>query len=186
MDPTYSWLMAMQAEQGMYVDLLNRVRRLRLGHALRGALDHLRLLYDQGRELRQGLRDPRPHPHGLRARGRRLLRYNLALSRVLAQEVSMLYDSRMVSYEDYVTCDGGAPAPFSAHKTKDAPQLVEADTKANSESRPPRDGHHQPQEILYRAVAEHRQHQEQHMPSRTPRTPAPLICDAWLRCKCGK
>ena len=40
-------------------------------------------------------------------------------SRASWRKVSMSY--RMASYEGYITCDGGAPAPFSAHKTKNAP-----------------------------------------------------------------
>ena len=36
------------------------------------------------------------------------------------------------SYEGYITHDGGPPAPFSAHKTKNMPQPVEAKTAANS------------------------------------------------------
>ena len=40
----------------------------------------------------------------------------------------------MASYEGCITYDGGAPAPLeSAHKTKNAPQPVEADTTANSQ-----------------------------------------------------
>ena len=44
----------------------------------------------------------------------------------------MPYDSRITSYEGYITHDGGAPAPYSAHKTKDASQPVETETAANS------------------------------------------------------
>ena len=53
-------------------------------------------------------------------------------SRACWRKVSMPYDNRMASYEGYVTYDGGAPAPYLAHKTKDAPQPVETETAANS------------------------------------------------------
>ena len=53
-------------------------------------------------------------------------------SRASWRKVSMPYDSRMASYEGCITYDGGAPAHRAAHKTKNVPQPVEAETAANS------------------------------------------------------